>query len=148
MTERDPCFCETDGDAEADGTDDVNVEVISISASDGSVRDEEESLQELNPDLELLCESDQDGKEEMDAVLCPTEYISSTLKSKPEIDLKIVQIDFPPFAGEGAQTEKVQGQDTPKRFNCPECYRWFTSVASLRSHKLWHRVDGKKTMES
>ncbi|XP_020360248.2 zinc finger protein 91 isoform X1 [Oncorhynchus kisutch] len=144
VTERDPCFYETDGDAEADGTDDVNVEVISISASDGSVRDEEESQQELNPDLELLCESDQEGKEEMDAVLCPTEYISSTLKSKPEIDLKIVQIDFPPFVGEGTQTEKVQGLDPPKRFNCPECYRWFTSAASLRSHKLWHRVDGKK----
>ncbi|CDQ80623.1 unnamed protein product [Oncorhynchus mykiss] len=135
VTERDPCFYETDGDAEADGTDDVNVEVISISASDGSVRDEEESQQELNPDLELLCESDQEGKEEMDAV---------TLKSKPEIDLKIVQIDFPPFVGEGTQTEKVQGLDPPKRFNCPECYRWFTSAASLRSHKLWHRVDGKK----
>ncbi|KAK6326627.1 hypothetical protein J4Q44_G00022720 [Coregonus suidteri] len=144
VTERDSSFYETDGDAEADGTDDVNVEVISVSTSDGSVRDEEESLQELNPDLELLCESDQDGKEEVDAVLCQTEYFSSTLKSKPEIDLKIVQIDFLPFEGEGAQTEKVQEQDPPKRFNCPECYRWFTSAASLRSHKLWHRVDGKK----
>ncbi|XP_028971600.2 zinc finger protein 850 isoform X2 [Esox lucius] len=148
VTEKDPCFTEADGDAEADGTDDVHVEVISVSASDVSVRDEDESLDELNPDLELLCESDQDEKETTD-VLCPIDYISGTLQSKPEIDLKIVQIDFLPFEAEGAQqTEKVQEQASSERFNCPECFRCFTSASSLHSHKLWHREDGKEKCNS
>uniref|UniRef100_A0AAY5JVE2 C2H2-type domain-containing protein n=1 Tax=Esox lucius TaxID=8010 RepID=A0AAY5JVE2_ESOLU len=113
VTEKDPCFTEADGDAEADGTDDVHVEVISVSASDVSVRDEDESLDELNPDLELLCESDQDEKETTD-VLCPIDYISAS----------------------------------SERFNCPECFRCFTSASSLHSHKLWHREDGKEKCNS
>ncbi|XP_028325938.1 zinc finger protein 184 isoform X2 [Gouania willdenowi] len=52
---------ETEDDMEAYELSDFNVQVISASES------EDEPIRDLNPDLELLCESDQEGKDE-DAV--------------------------------------------------------------------------------
>uniref|UniRef100_A0A667YWJ1 C2H2-type domain-containing protein n=1 Tax=Myripristis murdjan TaxID=586833 RepID=A0A667YWJ1_9TELE len=81
------CVIEIEEDMDSYETGDFNVEVISVSGSD-----EEEPLQDLNPDLELLCESDQELKEDIETELSP-----SSLVSKPEIDLKIVQVDFEKF---------------------------------------------------
>lgn len=100
---------ETDEDMEYYDTGDFNVEVISVSASDGSAEDEDEALQDLDPDLELLCESDQEGKEEMEGGFCQAEMSTSTLQSKQGIDLKIVQIDFESF--ENHQVEDMERGD-------------------------------------
>ncbi|XP_046890354.1 zinc finger protein 91 isoform X1 [Hypomesus transpacificus] len=107
VTERDDMYVnETDEDMEYYDTGDFNVEVISISASDGSVEDEDETLEDLNPDLELLCESDQEGKEEMETGICQTDMSTMAHQSKEGIDLKIVQIDFESF-----QDHRVEDQD-------------------------------------
>lgn len=114
---------ETDEDMESYEPGDFNVQVISASES------EDEPPQDLNPDLELVCESDQEGRDDSDIV------------SKPEMDLKIVQIDFEqadePIALIAREAENKSAED---RFDCPECYRWFSSSSSLRVHRMWHGV--------
>lgn len=115
---------ETDEDMEGYETGDFNVEVIS--ASDCSVIDETEPTQDLNPDLELLCESDQEGKD--------------------DFDLKIVQIDFEQLEHQVTKDVfEANGDLTPvKRFNCPQCSSWFSTALSLRSHIMWHGTHQEK----
>ncbi|KAM4735405.1 uncharacterized protein FYW61_005908 [Anableps anableps] len=114
-------------DTESYEPGDFNVQVISASES------EDEGIQEPNPDLELLCESDQDLRED-------GEVSPGSLVSKSEVDLKIVQIDFeqssqcPPL-GNAAQLKTAE-----ERFDCTECYRWFNNPSSLRVHRMWHSV--------
>uniref|UniRef100_A0A3Q4M4K5 Zinc finger protein 594-like n=1 Tax=Neolamprologus brichardi TaxID=32507 RepID=A0A3Q4M4K5_NEOBR len=118
---------ETDEDMESYEPGDFNVQVISASES------EDEPPQDLNPDLELVCESDQEGRDDGDIV------------SKPEMDLKIVQIDFEqadePIALIAREAENKSAED---RFDCPECYRWFSSSSSLRVHRMWHGVHKRR----
>uniref|UniRef100_A0A3P8TL18 C2H2-type domain-containing protein n=1 Tax=Amphiprion percula TaxID=161767 RepID=A0A3P8TL18_AMPPE len=111
---------ETDEDMESYEPGDFNVQVISASES------EDEPVQDLNPDLELLCESDQDVRDEE---VSP----GSLLVSKSEMDLKIVQVDFEQ-ADEQCALIASEAENTPaeERHDCPECYRWFTSPSSLR----------------
>ncbi|XP_056142894.1 zinc finger protein 850 [Lampris incognitus] len=124
-----------DGDGYETG--DFNVEVISASESD-----EEEPLQDLNPDLELLCESDQEVKEEIEA---ETEVSSSSLVLKPELDLKIVQIDFEQVQDQGtSEIMEAEDKTSVERFDCPECSRSFPSASSLRVHRMWHRLNKKR----
>lgn len=121
---------ETDEEVESYEPGDFNVQVISASES------EDESVQDLNPDLELLCESDQDVQNEDDTVVSPSNTVS-----KPEMDLKIVQIDFELAGAQCAPVaEEAEHKTTEERFDCPECYRWFTSASSLRVHRMWHGV--------
>ncbi|KAM9852142.1 uncharacterized protein ACBR49_005258 [Aulostomus maculatus] len=117
----------TDEDVESYEPGDFNVQVISASES------EDEAAQDLNPDLELLCESDQEGRDEGE-----TDISQSCLVSKPEMDLKIVQIDFDFSASE------AENKPTAERFDCPDCYRWFSSASSLRVHRMWHGVHKRK----
>ncbi|XP_041649272.1 zinc finger and SCAN domain-containing protein 2 isoform X2 [Cheilinus undulatus] len=119
---------ETDEEVESYEPGDFNVQVISASES------EDEPAQDVNPDLELLCESDQEQKDDCDA-----EVSSSTVFSKPDMDLKIVQIDFDQADGQCAPIEPVN-YTTEERFDCPDCYRWFTSASSLRVHRMWHSI--------
>ncbi|XP_027868374.1 zinc finger protein 208 isoform X1 [Xiphophorus couchianus] len=118
---------EMDEEMESYEPGDFNVQVISASES------EDEGLQETNPDLELLCESDQDIRED-------AEVYPGSLVSKPDVDLKIIQIDFaqslqcPPIENE------AQLKTAEERFGCPECYRWFNNPSSLRVHRMWHTV--------
>ncbi|KAM4601193.1 uncharacterized protein ACJ7VT_020994 isoform 1-T1 [Polymixia lowei] len=137
MTEGDSFVNEIDEDAEGYETGDFNVEVISASESD-----EEEQLQDLNPDLELLCESDQEIKDELEI---DTEVSPSSLVLKPEMDLKIVQIDLEQAEDQGTlEIMEVEDKTTPERFDCPECSRWFSSASSLRVHRMWHGLNKKK----
>ncbi|KAK0152777.1 Zinc finger protein 91 [Merluccius polli] len=127
---------DSDEDAEGYETGDFNVEVISDSES------EEEHSRDLNPDLELLCESDQEIKEELET---EGEVSPTSLVLKPGIDLKIVQIDFEQM--EQPSTPDVFDEDNKsalEKFDCPECPRWFSSASSLRAHKMWHGVHRKK----
>ncbi|CAJ1061597.1 zinc finger protein 91 isoform X1 [Xyrichtys novacula] len=121
---------ESDEDIECYGPGDFNVQVISASESD------DESAQDPNPDLELLCESDQEQRD-----YCDTGAFPSKMLSKPEMDLKIVQIDFDPA---DMQCASVEGEPvnnlTGQRFDCPDCYRWFNSASSLRVHRMWHGI--------
>ncbi|KAM7420510.1 hypothetical protein PAMA_014971 [Pampus argenteus] len=130
VAEEDSNVNETDEDMESYEPGDFNVQVISASES------EDEPVQDLNPDLELLCESDQEGRDDGEIEISP-----SSLVSKPEMDLKIVQIDFEP-AEEQCTIVAMEPEDktTPERFDCPDCYRWFTSASSLRVHKMWHNI--------
>lgn len=118
---------DSDDDMESYEPGDFNVQVISASES------EDEPAQDLNPDLELVCESDQEGRDDGDIV------------SKPEMDLKIVQIDFEqadePVALIAREAENKSAVD---RFHCPECYRWFSSPSSLRVHRMWHGVHKRR----
>lgn len=117
---------ETD-EEECYGPGDFNVQVISASES------EDESPQHANPDLELLCESD---REAHDDVVSPGAGVS-----KPEMDLKIVQIDLNPADVEDAAVAKETEVKKPEEiFDCPECSLWFASAASLRIHRMWHAV--------
>lgn len=127
----DPHANESDEDVESYEPGDFNVQVISASES------EEEPVQDLNPDLELLCESDQEVRDdEEDAVVSP-----ANADSKPEMNLKIVQIDFELADVQCAQVAKeAESNATEERFHCPECYRWFTSASSLRVHRMWHGI--------
>ncbi|XP_071757757.2 uncharacterized protein LOC139913600 [Centroberyx gerrardi] len=135
MAEEDSYVNEIDEDVESYETGDFNVEVISASESD-----EDEPLQDPNPDLELLCESDQELKDEIE-----TEVSPSSLVLKPEMDLKIVQIDFEHVEDQGTlETMEVEDKMTLERFDCPECYRWFSSASSLRVHRMWHGLHKKK----
>lgn len=134
VTEEDSHVHETDEDLESYEPGDFNVQVISASES------EEEPVQDLNPDLELLCESDQEVHDNPE-----TEFSPTSLISKPEMDLKIVQIDFEPADGQGALlAAEVKVNTTGERFDCPECYRWFSSASSLRVHRMWHGIHKRR----
>lgn len=125
---------ETDEDLESYEPGDFNVQVISASES------EDEPIQDLNPDLELLCESDQEVQYNAD-----TEVSPSSLISKPEMDLKIVQIDFEQADEQCALiAREAKNNTTGERFDCPECYRWFSSASSLRVHRMWHGVHKRR----
>ncbi|KAM3613810.1 uncharacterized protein V6R79_005385 [Siganus canaliculatus] len=125
---------ETDEDMESYEPGDFNVQVISASES------EDEISQEVNPDLELLCESDQEVKDDDDVIIVP-----SSVMSKQQLDLKIVQIDFELAADEcTVTTNDAQSERTEERFECLECYRWFTSASSLRAHRMWHGIRKKR----
>uniref|UniRef100_A0A3P8TLT4 C2H2-type domain-containing protein n=1 Tax=Amphiprion percula TaxID=161767 RepID=A0A3P8TLT4_AMPPE len=127
---------ETDEDMESYEPGDFNVQVISASES------EDEPVQDLNPDLELLCESDQDVRDEE---VSP----GSLLVSKSEMDLKIVQVDFEQ-ADEQCALIASEAENTPaeERHDCPECYRWFTSPSSLRVHRMWHGVHRRRKQQT
>ncbi|XP_074539671.1 uncharacterized protein LOC141800786 isoform X1 [Halichoeres trimaculatus] len=121
---------ESDEDVECYGPGDFNVQVISASES------EDEPVQDLNPDLELLCESDQEQRDDSE-----TGPLPGRIFSKPEMDLKIVQIDFEQADGQCAPIERgAENNSTEERFDCPDCYRWFTSASSLRVHRMWHGI--------
>lgn len=126
----DPHANETDEEVESYEPGDFNVQVISASES------EEEPVQDLNPDLELLCESDQDVQDDSDALFSPCDSVS-----KPGMDLKIVKLDFSLGDLQSAPVAKeAENNTTEERFDCPECYRWFSSASSLRVHRMWHDV--------
>lgn len=121
---------ETDEEVESYEPGDFNVQVISASES------EEEPIQDPNPDLELLCESDQEVRDDDDTEVSPSNTVS-----KPEMDLKIVQIDFELADVQCAPMAKeAETKTTEERFDCPECYRWFSSASSLRVHRMWHGI--------
>lgn len=131
ITEEDSHVNETEEDLESYEPGDFDVQVISASES------EDEPIQDLNPDLELLCESDQEVQDNVD-----TEVSPNSLISKPEMDLKIVQIDFDEQCALIAR--EAENNTTGERFDCPECYRWFSSASSLRVHRMWHGVHKRR----
>uniref|UniRef100_A0A1A7YNN9 C2H2-type domain-containing protein n=1 Tax=Iconisemion striatum TaxID=60296 RepID=A0A1A7YNN9_9TELE len=111
---------------------DFNVQVISASDSES----EDEASEDPKPDLELLCESDQDITDDTDSETNP-----ESLRSKPEMDLKIVQIDMDQSGKQCSVVESEAGNKAAGgRHNCPDCYRWFTNPISLRVHRMWHGI--------
>ncbi|XP_045900921.1 zinc finger protein 91 isoform X1 [Micropterus dolomieu] len=134
VVEEDTYVNETDDDMESYEPGDFNVQVISASES------EDEPVQDLNPDLELLCESDQEIRDDGDTGFSP-----SSIVSKAEMDLKIVQIDFEQADVQCAPiATEPENKTTEERFDCPECYRWFSSASSLRVHRMWHGIHKRR----
>ncbi|XP_044063580.1 zinc finger protein 729 isoform X1 [Siniperca chuatsi] len=134
MVEKDLHVNETDDDMESYEPGDFNVQVISASES------EDESVQDLKPDLELLCESDQEVRDDSDTGVSP-----SSIVSKPEMDLKIVQIDFEQADVQCAPiARESENKTSVERFDCPECYRSFSSASSLRVHRMWHGIHKRR----
>ncbi|XP_054638965.1 zinc finger protein 99 isoform X1 [Dunckerocampus dactyliophorus] len=128
--EEDPDANEEDTESYEPG--DFNVLVISASES------EDETVQDSH--VEQGCESDQEARGFAETVEPP-----NPLVSKPELGLNIVQVDLesgkeqrPPAATEAE--DKVPA----KRLDCPDCYRWFTSEASLRAHLVWHSIHERR----
>lgn len=123
-----PHVDDNDEDMESYEPGDFNVQVISASES------EDEPVQDLNPDLELLCESDQEVKDDGDAEV-----------SKSAMDLKIVQIDFEQADEQSALiAREAESNAAEERYDCPECYRWFSNPSSLRVHRMWHGVHKRR----
>ena len=119
---------EADEDMESYEPGDFNVQVISASES------EDEAVQDPNPDLELLCESDQEVRDD-----CETEVLPRSLALEPEMDLKIVQVDFGQTDEQCALLASEAEETTAEeKYDCPECFRWFPSPSSLRVHRMWH----------
>ncbi|XP_077432540.1 uncharacterized protein LOC144058140 isoform X2 [Vanacampus margaritifer] len=103
---------------------DFNVLVISASES------EDETVHDPDPDSRSG--SDQEGRDNVPVL---------NLVSKPELDLKIVQVDFEPAKEQSPPAAPAaEITETKERFDCPQCYRWFTSEASLRAHIVWHSI--------
>ncbi|XP_019741735.1 zinc finger protein 721 isoform X1 [Hippocampus comes] len=107
---------------------DFNVMVISASESD------DEAVQDLSPNFDSG--SDQEGHGNNSV---------SHLVSKPELDLKIVQVDFDPAKEQSPPA--AENNETKEQFDCPECYRCFFSEASLRAHLGWHNIH-KKSLQT
>ncbi|XP_062394860.1 zinc finger protein 850-like isoform X1 [Sardina pilchardus] len=129
-------------------TADLNVEVVSVTASDGSLLGSEDDLeQDQNPDLELVCESDADEREELPPLRTQNDAPTSAQHYKPEVDVKIVKVNFS-HVGDQNIKEKGLFRSEPQQivnFECPECGRQFESAGGLRCHRLWHRGGmGKK----
>lgn len=123
----------SDEDMDSYEPGDFNVQVISASES------EDEPDQDVNPDLELVCESDQDVRDD------DSDVTFSTGVSKPVLDLKIVQIDFDdPNLQCPPPQEEPETKPAEERFDCPECYRWFNSASSLRVHRMWHGIHKRR----
>ncbi|XP_077455101.1 uncharacterized protein LOC144073273 isoform X1 [Stigmatopora argus] len=125
-------------EAEEDGMEsyepgDFNVLVISGSES------EDEAIQDPKPNLDSGCVSDHDGGDNRQ---------DGKVISKPsELDLKIVQVDFE--SSKERQTPPPADDeciDSEEQFDCPECYRWFTSEGSLRSHLVWHKYRKRRLL--
>uniref|UniRef100_A0A3Q2XMJ6 C2H2-type domain-containing protein n=1 Tax=Hippocampus comes TaxID=109280 RepID=A0A3Q2XMJ6_HIPCM len=102
--------------------------VISASESD------DEAVQDLSPNFDSG--SDQEGHGNNSV---------SHLVSKPELDLKIVQVDFDPAKEQSPPA--AENNETKEQFDCPECYRCFFSEASLRAHLGWHNIH-KKSLQT
>lgn len=114
-----------------------------IMEASGSQRRDHGSQQ--NPDLELVCESDQEEKD-FNLNPCKESELSSQ-KSDPEMDVNIVQIDSVNFNEGFENTEMDQSpSQEAKKYECSECNRTFDKAVSLRCHMLWHRGGmGKKS---
>ncbi len=121
---------------------DVDYEVVHIIASDDYENNNGLS-QDQNTDLELVCESDHEEKDDLGQTEC-----TSSLQMNPEIDVKIVQIDYEHLNDEplinAELTSKINPQEA--KYNCPHCDRKFVKALSLRCHILWHKgCMGKKS---
>ncbi|KAL2084337.1 hypothetical protein ACEWY4_019855 [Coilia grayii] len=136
---------------EENETADLNVEVVSVTASDtGSISGDEDDVaeQDQNPDLELVCESDADeGDEPPHTVPTQNNAPSSPQHYKPEVNVKIVKVNFTPVTDQNIKVKSLS-RGVPRQkvdFECPECGRKFESAGGLRCHRLWHRGGmGKK----
>lgn len=134
---------ETEDDTESYDPGDFNVQVISASES------EDEAVKDPNPDLELLCESDQEGRDPVDS-----EASLGSLLSKQKLDLKIVQIDFaeaerfdsagfPPSSlharttWHGESKRPAQGQSAAA-YTCDACSFEATSYETYHHHLQTH----------
>ncbi|XP_028834992.1 zinc finger protein 616 [Denticeps clupeoides] len=127
-------------------SEELNVEVVSVTESDFSSEHEEveeDVLEDRNPDLHLVCESDHDEKEETSANQgqvapdIPSEHL------KPEVDVKIVQVEFEP-ADDNVPEEDSLCNNAPtqlEKYECLECVLSFDSAEILHRHRLWH-MDG------
>uniref|UniRef100_A0A1A8NQI2 C2H2-type domain-containing protein n=1 Tax=Nothobranchius rachovii TaxID=451742 RepID=A0A1A8NQI2_9TELE len=119
-------------DVESYEPGDFNVQVISASDSES----EDEGSEDAKPDLELLCESDQDVTDYSDNETNP-----DSPRPIPRMDLKIVQIDLDQSGKQCSMMKSEDGNKGPEeRHDCPDCYRWFNNPASLRVHRMWHRI--------
>ncbi|XP_076826283.1 uncharacterized protein LOC143473271 isoform X2 [Brachyhypopomus gauderio] len=138
--------CDVADGAEDDEVVDDSLEVISVTASD-SCSSDDDSLQDQNPDLELLCESDQEDKEDFCLNLSQEGEPVSSETINPEMNVKIVQIDYEHLKEglENPEMDRSHPQDA-KVFECPDCDRSFAKAMALRCHMLWHRGGmGKKS---
>uniref|UniRef100_A0A8C1M0A9 C2H2-type domain-containing protein n=1 Tax=Cyprinus carpio TaxID=7962 RepID=A0A8C1M0A9_CYPCA len=121
---------------------DVDYEVVHITASDDYENNSGLS-QDQNPDLELVCESDHEEKDDLGQTEC-----TSSLQLNPEIDVKIVQIDYEHLNDEPLINAELTSKRSPQeaKYNCPHCDRKFVKALSLRCHILWHKgCMGKKS---
>ncbi|XP_048008359.1 zinc finger protein 850 isoform X2 [Megalobrama amblycephala] len=126
---------------------DVDYEIVHITASD-DYENNSGSSQDQNPDLELVCESDQEEKDDLGFNLSQTAESTSSLQLNTEMDVRIVQIDYEHLNDEPLINAELVSKSRPQeaKYNCPHCDRKFVKALSLRCHILWHKGRmGKKS---
>ncbi|XP_051576936.1 zinc finger protein 850-like [Myxocyprinus asiaticus] len=149
VQERDFNCSDTHNTVEEPDVMDMDYEVIRITASDDY--ESSSSLpQDQNPDLELVCESDQEENDDLDNSLSLTAESTSSLQVNPEVDVKIVQIDYEHLNDERLINAKIMSKSHPEepiKYNCPHCEQTFATALSLRHHMHWHREDMEKNLD-
>ncbi|XP_061093836.1 zinc finger protein 208-like isoform X1 [Conger conger] len=108
------------------------VEVISVSGSDDSFREDHdpEPLSESKTEPEMGCESNQEAKKTT-VPLNQLDEAPPPLKLKADADVEIN------YEAKQDGEEKIPPQKMS--FDCPECGRMFSSPNAIRCHRLWHR---------
>ncbi|KAG9275928.1 zinc finger protein 91-like [Astyanax mexicanus] len=118
-------------------------EIVSVTESSDSGSDCN-SEQDLN--LELVCESDQDEREDFSLNLSQQADAVPSEPVNPQMNVKIVQVGYEHF--KEAFVNAGLGRSPPldgKKYDCPHCDRTFVKAVALRCHLLWHRgAMGKK----
>lgn len=114
-----------------------------LAASDSHKRDHGS---QQNPDLELVCESDQ---EEKDLSNQCRETALSSQPVDPEMSVNIVHIDSVSFPEGTTEMDHASPAQEALKYECSECNRTFDKAVSLRCHMLWHSGGlGRKTRYS
>ncbi|KAI7806422.1 zinc finger protein 208-like isoform X1 [Triplophysa rosa] len=120
-------------------TIDVDYEIVRVTASDYV---ESNSGQDPNPELVLVCESDQEEKDDISLSLMQTDASTASPVQLSPDDVKIVQIDFEHLNDETLKNDVIMSKSSPQEselYTCPRCDQTFVKALSLHHHMLWQK---------
>ncbi|XP_052002800.1 zinc finger protein 208 [Xyrauchen texanus] len=141
VQERDLIYSDTLNTAKEPEVIDIDYEVVRITGSDDY--EKSSGLQDQNPDLELVCESDQEDKDDFDYSSSLTTESTFSLQVNPEIDVKLVQTDYEHLNDGLINDQKIckSHPEEPVKLNCSHCDQTFVTALSLRQHMRWHKEE-------
>nr|XP_055065985.1 zinc finger protein 850 [Misgurnus anguillicaudatus] len=129
--------------------EEVDYEIVHITEPDIV---ESSSGQDHNPDLELVCESDQEEMNDISVSLIHrAEPTPSSVQLPPEIDVTIVKIDYELLNSEALKNDVVLSKsplEESGNYNCPHCDQTFVKASSLHGHMRCHRKSSEVPYKS